>query len=227
MSIQKSFSSQNRSMYDNCAYKQQLHQSTSPLLYNINPIAHESCQKCHQSYVGFIGSLGGFGPGIGPNRVDMESDLRGQTRLQSKCASHKFDPTSYKTCGACKNCDNGLPCGCAHCQSRDVDHLSDCRPGIIPIESLDTRSFDACNGQKTAYLDRFDYVCSNPQAPERIMGVYPGNRRLGSETRMDFRDFCGSNVNDCKKTKLPNTKPCNYGGQGCRYVNQTRDGVFN
>lgn len=223
--IQKSYKALTRGIYDDCSYKQRLHESTSPLLYNINPVAYESCTKCHQAYPGFIGAMGGKGFGLGPDRIDIDSDLRGQTRLLSKCATHKYDPTSYKYCGACRNCDQGLPCGCVHCRSRDVSGLKDCRPGIIPTESLDTRAFDACNPTKNPYIDRFDYLCHNPQDPARIF-FYPGNRRLGAETRLDMRDYCG-NCTDCFKMKLPNTKPCNYGGQGCRYVNETNKGVFN
>ncbi len=223
--IQKSYNPMTRGMYDNCAYKQRLHESTSPLLYAINPIAYESGSKCHMAYPGFIGSMGGMGFGVGPDRVDIDSDLRGQTRLQSSCASHKYNPTSYKYCGACASCDQGLPCGCGHCKTRDVSGLKDCRPGIIPVESLDTRAFESCNPSRNAYIDRWDYVCHSPQDPSRIFN-YAGNRRLGAETRMDMRDYCGNNI-DCKKTNMPNTKPCNFGGQGCRYVDQFNSGVYN
>lgn len=225
--MQKSFQSLTRGIHDDCAYKQRLHESTSPLSYVINPMAYESCSKCHMGYPGFIGSLGGNGFGIGPDRVDIDSDLRGQTRLQSRCASHLYNPTSYKNCARCGNCDQGLPCGCDHCQSRDVSNLKDCRPGIIPVESMDTRAFDACNPSRSAYLDRFDYLCSNPQDPARIFN-YPGNRRLGAETRIDMRDFCGADVPNCKKAaNPPNMKPCHYGNQGCRYLADTGKGVYN
>lgn len=224
--IQKSLNPMTRGIYDDCAYRQRLHESTSPMLYAINPVAYEACGKCHMSYPGFLGAMGGQGFGIGPDRVDIDSDLRGQSRLQSKCASHKYNPNSYKYCGACGNCNQGLPCGCAHCKTRDVSGLKDCRPGIIPVESLDTRAFESCNPSRNAYLDRFDYVCKDPQSPERIF-FYPNNRRLGAETRMDMRDYCGGNAIDCMKTNLPQTKPCNYGGQGCRYLNQFQAGVYN
>lgn len=226
LAMQTSYFTQNRGIYDQCAYRQRIHESTSPLTYVINPEAYESCQKCHQAYPGFIGNLKGFGPGVGPDRVDIDSDLRGQTRLQSKCSSHKYNPLSYKYCGACQNCNQGLPCGCRHCQTRDVSGLKDCRPGIIPVEAQDSRAFDACNTQKNAYLDRFDYLCHNPQDPQRIFN-YPGNRRLGAETRLDMRDYCGSKAWECKKTNLQEMQPCHYGGLGCRDVNETAKGIYN
>ncbi len=224
MSIQKSFSSLSRGMYDDCAYKRRLHESTSPLMYQINPIAYESCTKCHQAYPGFIGSLGGQGFGIGPNRVDIDSDLRGQTRLLTKCPSHKYNPNSYKFCGACGNCDQGLPCGCGHCQTRDVSHLKDCRPGIIPVESLDTRAFDSCNPQKNAYIDRFDYLCANPQNPSRIFYSPSERTRLGHNTRLDIRDFSGKCLPN--HPKLPEMDDCQSGGMSCRQVNQFDRNIY-
>lgn len=224
MSIQKSFKSLTRGIYDDCSYKRRLHESTSPLLYNINPIAYESCTKCHQAYPGFIGALGGQGFGVGPNRIDIDSDLRRQTRLLTNCPSHKYNPHSYNYCGACKKCDQGLPCGCRHCKTKDVSNLQDCRPGIIPIESLDTRAFGGCNPTRSAYLDRFDYLCANPQAADRVFH-YPGNRRLGAETRMDMKDFCGAGCNT-NKPKLPNMNDCRTGSGGCRYLRDSGKGIY-
>lgn len=216
MSIQKSFRSQTRNISDDCAYKQRLHESTSPLLYNINPIAYESCTKCHMAYPGFIGALGGQGFGIGPDRVDIDSDLRGQTRLLTNCPTHKYNPYSYKYCGACQNCNQGLPCGCNHCKTVDISGLKDCRPGIIPIESLDTRAFDACNPARDAYIDRFDYLCANPQSVSRIFYTPSEKTRLGYNTRNDIKDHV-SNCVDCWKAKLPNMKDCRTGSGNCRY----------
>lgn len=224
--IQKSYKALTRASYDDCAYATRLHESTSPLLYQINPEAYESCKKCHQAYPGFIGKMGGMGFGIGPDRVDIDSDLRGQTRLQSRCPSHKYNPHSYNYCGACTKCDQGLPCGCPHCRTRDVSGLKDCRPGIIPVEAQDTRAFDSCNPTRAPYIDRFDYLGCNPQSADRIFN-YPDNRRLGAETRMDMRDYCGSDMTQAKKVHLKNSKACNFGGQGCRYVGEFNKGVLN
>jgi hypothetical protein len=223
MSAQKSYKSLTRGIYDDCAYKRQLHESTSPLLYQINPVAYESCSKCHMAYPGFIGNMGGAagGFGIGPDRVDVDSDLRGQTRLLTKCPSHKYNPHSYSYCSACTNCNLGLPCGCQHCKTRDVSHLNDCRPGIIPLESLDTRSFDGCNDLNGIYIDRFDHICANPQDPDKIF-FYPGNRRLGDNTQLDMRDYS----TQCVNAKLPNRTPCATGQMGCRHVKDFDKNIF-
>lgn len=230
MSIQKSFKSLTRGIYDSCAYKRRLHESTSPLMYNINPVAYESCTKCHMAYPGFIGALGGQGFGIGPDRVDVDSDLRGQTRLLTNCPTHKYNPHSYKYCGACTNCNNGVPCTsgqqglpCAHCRQKDVSGLRDCRPGIIPLESLDTRAFDACNPAREAYLDRFDYLCANPQSASK-WAFYPGNRRLGAETRLDMKDHCTKCAG--KAPALSNMCDCRTGAGNCRYNKDFNKNIY-
>lgn len=226
MSIQKSFKSQSNLINDDCAYQRRLHESTSPLMYNINPIAYESCTKCHMAYPGFSGALGGQGFGIGPDRVDIDSDLRGQTRLLTNCPTHKYNPSSYKYCGACSACDQGIPCpnNCNHCRTRDVSHLRDCRPGIIPIESLDTRAFDSCNPLGEKYVNRFDFLCANPQAPQRIFNTPSEKIRLGHNTRQNMRDFAGNCAGN--RPQLPNMNDCRTGAGGCRQVNQTHTGIY-
>lgn len=211
--------------HDNCSYAHRLYESTSPLLYNINPVAYENCNKCHQAYPGFIGKLGGDGFGIGPDRIDVDSDLRGQTRLLSRCPTHKYNPHSYNYCNSCENCDKGLPCGCNHCKNRDVSHLSDCRPGIIPIESQDTRSFDGCSDLNSVFINRFDHLCNNPQDPTRIF-FYPDNRRLGEETRLDMKDYNRS-CNHGHTAALPDRTSCNVTNNlGCRNVKDFNKNIY-
>lgn len=217
---------------DSCAYKQRLMESTSPFRYQMELAKYESCSKCFQAYPGFQGTLGGRGPSVGPRRIDMDSDLRGQTRLLSRCPQKKYNPFSYKHCQQCNNCNTGLPCGCSHCQSRDIDALNDCRPGIVPMESQDTRTFNACNPLNGLFINRFDHVCENPQDPGR-WEFYRSNRRLGEETRLDNRDSypmnpsngrymdCpGTGVQDCKSPSLDNMNPCRKRSNGgCRHMN--------
>lgn len=237
MQVHPKYKALTRGIHDDCAYKQKLYESTSPLLYQLNPVAYESCNKCHMGYPGFIGKLGGDGFGIGPDRIDIDSDLRGQTRLLSKCPTHKYNPHAYSYCNRCEKCNLGLPCGCDHCRTRDVSHLNDCRPGIIPIESLDTRSFNACSDLNGVFINRFDYLCHNPQDPTRIF-MYPDNRRLGEETRLDMKDFNRGCNYYHNPAVLPETKPCFAGGNtfyggptansslGCRYREDMNKNIF-
>ena len=81
--------SSNRLMYDTCAYKKKLDESTGPLAYHLNPLKYENCNKCRME----LGILGG--PSVSQirgNLVDLENELRGQTRPLSQCPSKKYQP---------------------------------------------------------------------------------------------------------------------------------------
>ena len=69
--------SSNRLIYDTCAYKKTLDESVGPLSYLLNPIKYENCNKCRME----LGIVGGSNVShIRGNLVDLENDLRGQTR---------------------------------------------------------------------------------------------------------------------------------------------------
>ena len=72
----------NRLSYDSCAYSKTLQQSTDPLEYSLFKGKFESCNACP---VGDYTNNLDFGV-----RSDIESELKGQTRLGSKCPSEKF-----------------------------------------------------------------------------------------------------------------------------------------
>lgn len=81
--------SSNRLMYDMCATTTRLHDSTGPLAYIMNPLKYENCSKC-RSELGLLG-----GPAVSQikgNLVDLENDLRGQTRILSQCPALKYHP---------------------------------------------------------------------------------------------------------------------------------------
>ena len=81
----------NRLTYDQCAYDKALKQSTDPLSYIINPIKYENCQKCRME----LGIVGGTAVShITGNLVDLENDLRNQTRPNTHCPTYKFAPRS-------------------------------------------------------------------------------------------------------------------------------------
>ena len=81
--------SSNRLIYDTCAYKKKLDESTSPLSYHLNPLKYENCQKCRIE----LGIHGGPQTSqIKGNLVDLENELRGQTRNLSLCPSKKYQP---------------------------------------------------------------------------------------------------------------------------------------
>ena len=81
--------SSNRLMYDTCAYKKRLDESTGPLAYHLNPMKYENCSKCRID-LGIIG-----GPSVSHikgNLVDLENNLRGQCHPLSKCPTKQYNP---------------------------------------------------------------------------------------------------------------------------------------
>lgn len=94
----------NRTIYDNCAYNKQLNENMDILRYNLDP---NKFYNADQKRIDF-GVVGGNNISQSPNNlVDLESDLRNQTRLYSRCPCKKFNPScDITSCG--KN--TGIPC---------------------------------------------------------------------------------------------------------------------
>lgn len=90
----------NNLIYDNCAYKQALHQSVGTLAYQLDPNRYENCNKCRIEF----GLVGGTAVShVQGNMVDLESELRGQTYLASKCPSLKYqNPCPKGDINTCK-----------------------------------------------------------------------------------------------------------------------------
>lgn len=77
----------NRLIYDNCAYQHQLSESVGTLAYILDPSRYEHCNKCRVE----LGVVGGTNVShVKGNLVDLETELRGTTRLQSKCPTLKY-----------------------------------------------------------------------------------------------------------------------------------------
>ena len=68
--------------YDNCAYAKDLEESTSPLEYVLYKGKYINCKKCPDNENNLD-----FGA-----KTDIESELRNQSRLATKCPSKKYDP---------------------------------------------------------------------------------------------------------------------------------------
>lgn len=73
--------SSNRLIYDNCSYQKELYESVSPLNYMLFEGKFENCNKC--LYDKFWRPF---------DLVDVESELRNQTRPLSKCDQFKYNP---------------------------------------------------------------------------------------------------------------------------------------
>jgi hypothetical protein len=81
--------SSNRLMYDTCEYKNKLKQNDSSLDFILDPIKFEHSRKCRNEF----GLLGGTNVShVKGNLVDLENDLRGQTRPNTTCSEYLHKP---------------------------------------------------------------------------------------------------------------------------------------
>jgi hypothetical protein len=83
--------SSSRQIYDCCAYAQSLQQSVDPLQHQLYFGANENCSKCIDNKAWFKQDT---------EIVNLESELRNQTRPLSKCDQYKYNP----------NCKSGPMC---------------------------------------------------------------------------------------------------------------------
>ena len=74
----------NRLKYDNCAYSKEIEESTSPLDYYLFRGKYENCKQCptgsHTNNLEF------------GSKTNVESELFGLTRQESKCPDKKYNP---------------------------------------------------------------------------------------------------------------------------------------
>ena len=79
----------NKTAYDTCTYSRHLKESVSILGYQLSPFRYEHADKCRHE----LGLIGGTSVShVKGNLVDLESDMRGQTRLVTKCISKQWHP---------------------------------------------------------------------------------------------------------------------------------------
>jgi hypothetical protein len=80
----------NRTKYDTCTYKQNLQGNVNTLSYIMSPMYFEHKDKCRHQ----LGLIGGTTVShIKGNLVDLDSELRGQTRYISRCGGNMYVPT--------------------------------------------------------------------------------------------------------------------------------------
>lgn len=78
-----------RLQYDTCTYKQELGDNVSMLSYLMDPIKYNHCTQCRSE----LGLVGGNNVSQSKgNLVDLENDLFGINRGQSRCALTRFIP---------------------------------------------------------------------------------------------------------------------------------------
>jgi hypothetical protein len=161
--------SSNRLSYDTCAYKKDLDQSTSPLSYNLNPIKFENCSKCRME----LGIVGGTAVShIKGNLVDLENDLRGQTRQASLCPSQHYRPSceSPTDCQPSQLQLNGTACAPGRTIDTNLVHLPPCQMvRYKPVPLPAPMQLDSCPPQT---------VVNQPQAAACPAGSVPSPYNL-------------------------------------------------
>uniref|UniRef100_A0A6C0BET9 Uncharacterized protein n=1 Tax=viral metagenome TaxID=1070528 RepID=A0A6C0BET9_9ZZZZ len=74
---------------DSCNYKQNLSENVSQLSYMLDPIKFEHCSKCRNE----LGLVGGTSVGVPTgNMVDLENNLIGIDRPNTRCPTYKYLP---------------------------------------------------------------------------------------------------------------------------------------
>ena len=114
--------------------------------------------------------------GVPNNFVDVSSELRGQTRIITRCPGSRFNPVL--NCTDCSNCSDGLPCGCDHCKKKNDDYLQCSSDNLNPQY---TRLNKACNIFSGITIDRFDPLIKEVQIPESSLIA-------GKNTRIQSKD---------------------------------------
>ena len=118
-----------RQLDDPCETKKRIDESTGVLGYLLDPTKYYNHNPC------FIekGIVGGNAVSLyAKNMVDLESDLTGRTRAQTKCPSGMYLPgtivqgtdSSKCQCGAFRSLAG--PCGKPGCVQRKLVHLPSC-----------------------------------------------------------------------------------------------------
>jgi hypothetical protein len=80
-------SSQQRLSFDEATYANKMRETTTPHGYIMDPVRFEHCQKCRHEF----GLVGGANVSHNAtNLVDIETELRGQSRTATKCPSGEF-----------------------------------------------------------------------------------------------------------------------------------------
>lgn len=109
----------NRTIYDSCDYATRLHENQNVLHYTLDTNKFYQCNQCATPFGLLAGNMVSQ---TTDNLVDLESDLRNQTRLYSRCPTRKYRPTcDVAQCGNV----NGYPCGDPKCQPPMV-HMKEC-----------------------------------------------------------------------------------------------------
>lgn len=156
-------------LYDKCNLEQKNKESAGPFHWMTDHVK-ESNSKCYQQQSPFIHNT--FA-NIPSSNVDISSDLRGQTRLLSRCPEKKFK-------SGCLKCnENGLLM-CDECKANIM--FKDCpTDALVPEYTRIKRPCDILSGIN---INRFHPLTEDLQEAHKIhMNSY-----IGMNTRNNVKD---------------------------------------
>lgn len=180
MSAHFSFSN---SLYDKCNLDKKNQESIEPFNW-ITDSVYENNSACFVKQSQFTHNQ--F-KNIPSSVIDIESDLRNQNRVLSRCPETRYDPTKFLNCKDCKKCDQGLPCSCLHCQQTKQDSfIKECKDNSLVPEY--TRINKSCNIFSGITINRFTPLFEDVQDLNKIQS----NSYAGANTRLQIKDAYAS-----------------------------------
>jgi|UniRef100_A0A6C0DVZ4 hypothetical protein len=162
-----------RSLYDDCSLQKKNQESVAPFEWTTDSSIIESKQSCYLAASPFMHNPFNSVPS---SIVDIESDLKGQTRQLSKCPETRFNPNTAKALQWSK-----LP----ECTNTD----------LVPEYTRLNRS---CNVLSEITINRFNPLCNNPQESNKIHS----NEFIGTNTRLQIKDAFKVEQDKYKKSFL-------------------------
>ena len=171
-----------RSLYDDCSLDKRNTESSGPGNYATDKQVIESKESCFQAASPFQHNPYHSVP---MNSVDIESELRGQTRNLSNCPSQKYNPN----------------------QPYPVDYVvNECADDRLVPEY--TRINKPCNVFAGITINRFHPLCEDLQDLNKIHS----NTYVGANTRLHVKDaFKAKNASNTRPHYdfvIDNKTPC-------------------
>ena len=149
-----------KSLYDECNLTKKNQESTGAFKW-ITDNLYEHQDSCHVNASPFMHNQ--F-KSIPAKAVDIENDLRNQTRLLSRCPSSRFDPSKVTN-------DNKFTSKLENCKNND----------LVPEY---TRVNKPCNIFSGISINRFHPLCEDLQDVNKIQS----NSYIGTNTRLQVKD---------------------------------------
>lgn len=148
------------SLYDECNLEKKHQESTGAFSWITDPI-YEHKESCYVESSPFMHNQFKSIPAMA---VDIENDLRNQTRLLSRCPSTRFDPSKATN-------DNKFTSKLENCKN-------------TPLVPEYTRINKPCNIFSGISINRFHPLCDDLQDTNKIQS----NSYIGTSTRLQVKD---------------------------------------